>query len=146
MLSLNKKRSDMDIARRQESKAFNELEFCECQVKEQASQLETLLQYRNECRDGLKTAKDTGLTPVHVREYQLLVKHINSVVEVVQHKVDLCQEKHEKAKQIWQEKNEVFVKIKDMKLKNAKSNVMLNMEKNEKKKLVLNEYNNYNKY
>lgn len=148
MSDFNKKRSDVDVARRQESKAFNELEFCECQSKEQTSQLETLLQYRDECQDGLKTAKNTGLTPVHVREYQLLVTHINSVVEVTQHKVDLCQEKYEKAKQAWQEKNEIFAKIKEVKKESEKQKVMSELEQMESKGeglLIVNNKGSYSK-
>ncbi len=108
-----KERSDLDIARRQESKAYNELEYRSQQAKEQKSQLDTLLQYREECMEGLSTAKETGLTPVHVHEYQLLMTHINSVVETIEYKVNASQDNYEKAKEVWQNKNEHFVKVKE---------------------------------
>lgn len=108
-----KDRSDLDIARRQESKAYNELEYRSQQAKEQKSQLDTLLQYRNECMEGLASAKETGLTPAHVREYQLLMKHINSVVEVIEYKVNASQDNLDKAQEVWHQKNEYFIKVKE---------------------------------
>ncbi len=110
--SLHEK-SDLDIARRQESKAYNELEVRIQQAKEQKSQLDSLLEYRNECMEGLTNARETGLTPVHVREYQLLMRHINSVVEVIEHKVNASQDNLDKAQEIWHKKNEHFVKVKE---------------------------------
>ncbi len=116
--SLHEK-SDLDIARRQESKAYNELEYRTQQAKEQKSQLGTLLEYRDECMEGLSNARETGLTPVHVREYQLLMKHINSVVEVIEHKVNASQDNLDKAQEVWQKKNEHFVKVKESIKKNS---------------------------
>jgi len=106
-------KSDLDIARRQESKAYNNLEFRLQQAKEQKLQLDSLLEYRAECLDGLTSAKETGLTPVHMREYQLLMKHINSVVEVIEYKVNASQDNLDKAKEVWQKKNEHFSKVKE---------------------------------
>ena len=106
-------RSDLDIARRQESKAYNELEYRTQQAKEQQSQLDSILEYREECLEGLANARETGLTPVHVREYQLLMTHINSVVETIEYKVSTSQNNQDKAQQVWQKKNEYFIKVKD---------------------------------
>jgi flagellar export protein FliJ len=108
-----KDRTSLDIARRQESKAYNELECRTLQANEQKSQLDSLLDYRNECMESLANARDTGLTPVHVREYQLLMKHINSVVEDIEFKVNASQGNLDKAKETWHQKNEHFVKVKE---------------------------------
>ena len=122
-------KSDLDIASRQESKAFNELEYRTQQAKEQKSQLESLLEYRDECMEGLANARETGLTPVHVREYQLLMKHINSVVEVIEHKVNATQDNLDKAQEIWNEKNEHFVKVKKSVSKNSAADAQTMTEK-----------------
>ncbi len=106
-------KKDLDIARRQESKAYNEREFCSHQAKEQQSQLDSILEYRNECMEGLSNARETGLSPAQVREYQLLMKHINSTVEVIEYKVTATQDNLDKADQVWQKKNEHFVVVKE---------------------------------
>ena len=113
MDKFGKDRSDLDIARRQESKAYNELEFRSQQAKEQKSQLDALLEYKNECLDGLANARESGLTPAHVREYQLLMKHINSIVEVVEYKVNASQDNLDKAQEVWQQKNKYFEQVKE---------------------------------
>ena len=113
MDKFGKDRSDLDIARRQESKAYNELEFRSQQAKEQKSQLDALLEYKNECLEGLANARESGLTPAHVREYQLLMKHINSIVEVIEYKVNASQDNLDKAQEVWQQKNEYFEKVKE---------------------------------
>lgn len=113
MDKFGKDRSDLDIARRQESKAYNELEFRSQQAKQQKSQLDALLEYKNECLEGLANARENGLTPAHVREYQLLMKHINSIVEVTEYKVTASQDNLDKAQQVWQQKNEYFERVKE---------------------------------
>ena len=113
MDKFGKDRSDLDIARRQESKAYNELEFRSHQAKEQKSQLDALLEYKNECLEGLANARESGLTPAHVREYQLLMKHINSIVEVVEYKVNASQDNLDKAQEVWQQKNKHFEQVKE---------------------------------
>jgi len=112
------KRTVLDMARREESKAYNELEFRSQQAREQKLQLDSLLDYRNECMEGLSSARDTGLTPVHVREYQLLMKHINSIVEVSEYKVTASQDNLDKAQDVWQRKNQHFEKVKEAISKN----------------------------
>lgn len=125
----SQEKSDLDIARRQESKAYNELEFRIQQAKEQKSQLGSLLEYRDECMEGLTNARETGLTPVHVREYQLLMKHINSVVEVIEHKVNASQDNLDKAQEIWHKKNEHFIKMKESIKKNSTTDAETGAEK-----------------
>jgi len=108
-----KDKTDLDIARRQESKAYNEKEYRTQQAKAQKSQLSSILEYRDECLEGLANARETGLTPVHVREYQLLMSHIDSVVETIEHKVNASQNNLDKAEQAWQKENEHFEKVKE---------------------------------
>lgn len=101
-------------ARRQESKAHNDLDYRSRQATEQQSQLDSLLQYKDECIEGLKAAKATGLTPVHIRELQLLMTHVNSIIETVAYKVDITQDNYEEAKEVWQEKSAHFEKVKEL--------------------------------
>ncbi|VAW54134.1 hypothetical protein MNBD_GAMMA06-115 [hydrothermal vent metagenome] len=129
---LAKNKNSLDIARRQESRAYNELEYRSQQAKEQKSQLESLLEHRKECMAGLANAHGAGLTPVHVREYQLLLSHINSVVEAIEYKVNSSQDNLDKAQDIWQQKNAHFLETK----KSPKEN------ENEKQSEEINELAN----
>ena len=113
MSDLYREKSDLYIARRLESKAHNELVYCEHQAEDQRIQLDNLLKYKDECVDGLKTARETGLTPLHIRELQLLVKHINSVVETILYKVQSSQENLEVAEEVWQKNSEHYKKVKE---------------------------------
>ena len=108
------KKSDLERARREECKASNQLEYLERQAEEQKSQLDNWLQYRKECMEGLKTARESGLTPMYMRECQLLVKHVDTTVETIQYKVDASQENYEKSKEVWQKKNEHFKNLKEV--------------------------------
>ncbi|HEB55752.1 MAG TPA: hypothetical protein ENI98_05495 [Gammaproteobacteria bacterium] len=112
-------KNDLDRARREETRAFNELEYRSQQAKEQRQQLDALLKYRKECLDGLANARDTGLTPVHVREYQLLMAHINSAVELTEIKVSACESNLEEAREQWEKKNIEYEKIRDAVIRNA---------------------------
>ena len=123
MSDLYKDKSDLHIARCQESKAHNDLAYCKKQAMDQESQLEELLKHKKECVDGMKMAKQTGLTPLHIRELQLLVKHITSVVETLSYKVDASQKNIEAAEKVWHEKNEYFEKVKESKKKGKKTSV-----------------------
>jgi len=114
MANSEQDKTNLDIARRQESKAFNELEFRTQQAKEQKLQLNSLLEYQNECREGLANALEMGLAPVHMREYQLLMKHINSVVQDIEYKVTASQDNLDIANEVWQEKNEKFTEVKQL--------------------------------
>ncbi len=116
-----KDKSALDIARRQESKAYNELEYRTQQAREQKSQLDSLREYREECMEGLTNARETGLTPVHVREYQLLMTHIDSVVETIEYKVNASQDNLDKAQEVWHKKNDHFTKVKESLKKNGKT-------------------------
>lgn len=114
----NKKEADdFEQARRQESKAHNELDIRARQAMEQKTQLDALLQHKDECIEGLKIARENGLTPMHIRELKLLMAHVNSTIETVAYKVDVSQDNYEEAKDVWQEKSEHFEKAKEVKKK-----------------------------
>ena len=140
MDKFGKDRSHLDIARRQESKAYNELEFRSQQAREQKSQLDALLEYKNECLEGLANARESGLTPAHVREYQLLMKHINSVVEVIEYKVNASQDNMDKAQEVWQKKTNILRKSKKRVKKPVKKTgqdlmtLFMTMKKRQRKK------------
>ncbi len=106
---------DFEQARRQESKAHNELDIRARQAMEQKTQLDALLQHKDECIAGLKIAKENGLAPMHIRELKLLMAHVNSSIETVAYKVDISQDNYEEAKDVWQEKSEHFEKEKVIK-------------------------------
>lgn len=116
-----KAKSNLDIARRQESKAYNDLEYRSQQANEQKSQLDSLLEYRDECMEGLSNAREAGLMPIHVREYQLLMTHIDSIVETVEYKVNASQENLDKAQEVWHKKNAHFIKVKESIKKNEET-------------------------
>ncbi len=99
-------RKRMERAVREARNAENELGFRETQMEQQKKHLETLLDYRDECVSGLKSAKESGLTIVQMREYQLLLQHLSSVVEEQQYKVDLSQKNYEQVKAVYQEKSQ----------------------------------------
>ena len=104
-------RKRMERALREARNAENELGFRETQMDQQKKHLETLLDYRDECVGGLKSAKESGLTIVQMREYQLLLQHLSSVVEEQQYKVDLSQKNYEQVKEVYQEKSEKLEEI-----------------------------------
>jgi len=113
MGDIKQTRSLVDKAQREERKASNEMYNCEQQALDQQTQLDTCLNYRDECLNGLKTAKQSGLSVVQVRECQLLVQYLDSVVETRQYKADISQENHEKSKEVWQKKNDHYTNLKE---------------------------------
>jgi len=113
MSDLKETRSLTAKAHRQEVKAFNEMVSDEEKAKEQQSQLDTCIAYRDECLNGLKTAKSSGLSVVQVRECQLLMQYLDSVVETRQYKADISNETYEKLKGVWTKKNEHYQQLKD---------------------------------
>jgi len=113
MSDLKETRSLVEKAQRHEVKAFNEMVSDEEKAKEQQSQLDTCLTYRDECLNGLKTAKSSGLSVVQVRECQLLMQYLDSVVETRQYKADISSESYEKLKVVWTKKNEHFEQLKE---------------------------------
>lgn len=113
MSNLKATGSVFERARRQENKAHNDLDHCERQAKRQKSQLDDLFKHKDECVSGLKTAKETGMTPVHIRELQLLMAHVNSVIETISFKVDATQAEYEKAKGNWEKKSDELKVIKE---------------------------------
>ncbi|MBL4711614.1 MAG: hypothetical protein JKX75_03795 [Gammaproteobacteria bacterium] len=110
----------VEKAHREETKAYNEMYSDEQKATKQREQLETCLDYREECLSGLKSAKTSGLSIVQIRECQLLVKYLDTVVETRQYQSDICDENHEKSKKIWTRKNEHYLKLKE-ELKNFNS-------------------------
>jgi len=113
MGDIKQTRSLVDKAQREERKASNEMYNCEQQALDQQTQLDTCLNYRDECLNGLKTAKQSGLSVVQVRECQLLVQYLDSVVETRQYKAVISQENHEKSKEVWQKKNDHYTSLKE---------------------------------
>jgi len=132
MGDIKQTRSLVDKAQREERKASNEMYNCEQQALDQQTQLDTCLNYRDECLNGLKTAKQSGLSVVQVRECQLLVQYLDSVVETRQYKADISQENHEKSKQVWQKKKDHFKSLKKELIKMEELNL-------QKKELEIND-------
>jgi len=113
MSDLKETRNLVEKAHRDEVKAFNEMVSDEEKAKEQQSQLDTCITYRDECLGGLKTAKTSGLSVVQVRECQLLMQYLDSVVETRQYKADISNESYEKLKAVWTKKNEHYEQLKE---------------------------------
>lgn len=107
--------NDFEQARRQESKAHNELDLRARQAMEQKSKLNSLLQHKDECVEGLRVAKENGLPAMHIRELKLLMAHVNSSIETIAYKVDVSQDNYEGAKEAWKQKSEDFEKAKEIK-------------------------------
>ena len=103
----------VEKAHREEVKASNEMYSDEQKALQQREQLDTCLDYRDECLNGLKSAKTSGLSVVQVRECQLLVQYLDTVVETRQYKSDICEEKYETSKRLWQKKNEHYLQLKE---------------------------------
>ena len=55
-------------AKREETRASNDMYSSEHQAKRQQSQLEECLNYKEGSLNGLKSAKDSGLSPMQIRE------------------------------------------------------------------------------
>ncbi len=104
-------RKRLERALREARNAENELGFRETQMEQQKKHLETLLDYRDECVGGLKSAKESGLTIVQMREYQLLLQHLSAVVEEQQYKVDLSQKNYEQVREVYEEKSQQLEKM-----------------------------------
>ena len=99
--------------RREESKAHNEMDYYERVAKGQQAQMDVLLDHKSECIKGIARAKKSGLPPAHVREFQLLMDHIDLTVETLSYKVDKSHADYEKSNQIWLGKNKIFEDIKE---------------------------------
>lgn len=94
-------RTRLEKAVRDARNAENEMLYRKQQAKDQQKHLQTLVDYREECISGLKSASESGLTIVQMREYQLLMQHLGTVVEEQQYKVDISQQNFEQAEQQW---------------------------------------------
>lgn len=103
----------LDKARQEEIKACNEMYSYKQKIKQQKHQLDSCLQCRQECQDNMKSAKSSGLTILQVRECQLLVQHLNTVVETHLYKIKLCENNYDKSKLSSQEKSEDYLDLKE---------------------------------
>ena len=112
MDDINKMRKLVNQAKREECRASNDMYSHENQANHEQSQLETCLTYKEECLNGLRTAKDSGLSVVQIRECQLLVQYIYSVVETRQYKADISQENYQQARVVWQKKQDSLGSLK----------------------------------
>ena len=112
MDDINQIRNRVALAKREERRASNDLHNHKHRADHEQSQLETCLTYKEECLNGLKTAKDSGLSVVQIRECQLLVQYLDSVVETRQYKADISQENYEKSESEWQEKQDSLENLK----------------------------------
>jgi len=109
---INQIRNRVALAKREERRASNDMHNHKHRADHEQSQLETCLTYKEECLNGLKTAKDSGLSVVQIRECQLLVQYLDSVVETRQYKADISQENYKKAEVEWQETNDSMESLK----------------------------------
>jgi flagellar biosynthesis chaperone FliJ len=109
---INQIRNRAALAKREERRASNDLHNHKHRADHEQSQLETCLTYKKECLNGLKTAKDSGLSVVQIRECQLLVQYLDSVVETRQYKADISQENYKKAEVEWQETHDSMENLK----------------------------------
>ncbi len=111
MTDIDEVRTSLDKAKRDERSASSEMRRRDAQAEEQKKQLETLFNHRDECVEGLKKAKESWLTIVQMREYQLLLQHLSTVVEEQQTKVDISQNNYEQARSVWKLKHERCEKL-----------------------------------
>lgn len=112
MDDINQIHSRVALAKREERRASNDMHNHKQRANHEQSQLETCLTYQEECLSGLKIAKDSGLSVVQIRECQLLVQYLDSVVETRQYKADISQENYNKAEAEWQEKHDSMENLK----------------------------------
>ena len=84
--------------------AEDELAYRKKLFEEQQKKMTTLLDYRDECMTGLTSAKSSGLSIVQIREYQLLLRHLGSVLDDQSYKIDLCNRNYEQARTSYDEK------------------------------------------
>ncbi len=96
----------LEKALREARNAENERHFRDQQMAQQQRHLDSLMNHRQECVNGLKSAKKSGLSIVQTREYQLLMQHLRDVVEEQQYKVEVSQLNFEQADKVWREKQQ----------------------------------------
>ena len=142
MDDINQIRSLVNQTKREERKASNDMYNYEHRAKHEQSQLDTCLSYRAECLNGLKTAKESGLSVVQIRECQLLVKYLDSVVETRQYKADISHDEYAKAEVAWQEKQDSLQNIKQVLEKLETENNDLQMEPDQMVKNNRSAHNN----
>lgn len=113
MSELSETRRLVEQAQYEERKANDEMNNNKLRAEDLQQQLDTLLVYRDECHSGLKTAKESRLSVVQVRECQLLIQYLDTVVETRQYKADIGHEKYDESKLVWKKKHEHLLKIKE---------------------------------
>jgi len=98
-------------ALREARRAEGERDYREQQMQQQQQRLEALTNQREECVSGLKSAKQSGMSIVQIREYQLLMQHLSGVLEEQQSKMELSQQNFEQAEAEWQQKQEYLQRL-----------------------------------
>ena len=109
----NELSDELKKARRKENQAHNDLDYYKRQAEQQKEQLDEQLNHKDECIARLISAKESGLSPILIREQQVLLAHISSVVETVSYKVDLSQENLAKAEDAWNKENDRYETMKN---------------------------------
>ncbi len=79
---------------KQERMVQNDVVYSEQRMSDQRKQLDELLNYRNECASGLRSAGN-GLSVAQLRDYELLVRHLDNVVQVQQQRLTARQHEFE---------------------------------------------------
>jgi flagellar export protein FliJ len=113
MTELHELQTRLERARREEKRSFSDLVRCEHQVENQRGQLEHQLAHRDQCVSGLASARESGLSIVQMREYQLLLQHINKVVHEQQEKVHASEAQYEAAREAWEQRQQQTVALND---------------------------------
>ena len=80
--------------KKQERMAQADVEYSELRLGDQRKQLDGLLNYRDECARGFRSASN-GLTIAQQREYELLLQHLDKVVQAQQQRLQSSQHDYE---------------------------------------------------
>lgn len=121
----NELSDELKKSRSKENQAHNDLDYYERQAKQQKEQLDEQLKHRDECITKLIAAKESGLSPILIREQQVLLAHISSVVETASYKVELSEENLAKAEDTWNKANDCYEMMKNAsgKISNDKNSI-----------------------
>ena len=113
MANNNNLNDELKKARRKENQAHSDLDYYERQAEQQKNLLEEQQKHKDECIVRLIAAKENGLSPLLIRELQVLLAHIRSVVETASYKVDISQENFAKAEDTWNKEQDRYVMMKN---------------------------------
>ena len=97
MADLDEIKAVLAKAKRQAHIAESDLGYSELRLEEQRKQLDNLMKYRDECARGMYT-KDNGLTIAQMRDYELLLQHLEGVVSTQHQRVVSSQNEFEGCK------------------------------------------------